>query len=112
MDLSNLEFNKIYLIHEQYYEVFNKDYIDSLFPMIFTHQTHRLDEGIICHFDCPLTEVHTSLSEFSINNSVFESKAAFLKYSFKYAELNKIKMDDYFLNAVTASQEKYPELWI
>jgi len=107
-----LEINKIYLIQSGYFSIFNKEYFNSLQPMVHTHTTVRLDDGKRFYFHCPIEDTDSSADEWSIHNEVFEDEDEFLKYSVGEALRINVKMDSYFKDLVDKSKTKNPEKWI
>ena len=110
--MADLEINKIYLIHNNFFSVFNKEYFEALTPMVHTHTTHRMDDGKRFYFECPLEHLHDSVDQWSIKSTVFEDEDDFLIFSVYEANRISNEMDDYFKGLVKKSKEKYPEKWI
>ncbi|RLC47951.1 MAG: hypothetical protein DRH57_03120 [Candidatus Cloacimonadota bacterium] len=110
--MNDLEINKIYLLQRGFFQTFNKDYFESIIPMVHTHTTHRMDDGERFYFMCPLDDIYESVDEWSISSNVFEDEDAFLKFSVYEASRINVQMDDYFKDLVEQSKLKYPEKWI
>ncbi len=109
----DLEINKTYLVHNGYFPTFNKEYYEALIPMIYTHTTHRMDDGERFFFKNPLDDkMFVSIHKSSLKNDVFTDKNDFLKYSVYESNRISNKMDEYFLGLVEKSREEQPQKWI
>jgi hypothetical protein len=110
--MADLKINNVYLIQQGFYEIFNKEYYESLIPMVHTHTTLRMDDGERFYFHCPIEDIHTSVDEWSIHNEVFKDEVDFLKFSVRESSRLGIKIDKHFKKLILKSRENHPEKWI
>ena len=104
--------NKIYLIQNDYFEEYNEKYFRSLQSLVYTHSTHRMDDGVRHFFVNPIEDFHDSVANHSLSTSVFENEHQFLKYTLSEAERVDKVMDTFIQNKIKKSQETNPEEWI
>jgi len=109
MDLIN---GKIYFVHTAYHEIWDKEYYDDLIPMVYTHNTHRMDDGIRYYFEDPIEGLVDSVSEFSLEKTVFLNEAKFFKYSLRESKRISTVIGPYLNNLIEKSKESNPEDWI
>lgn len=107
-----MEINKIYLIQQGFFQVYDKEYFDSLIPIVHTHTTSKMDDGERFYFEDPLEGTTDSVDSWYIDSAVFEDEDVFLKFSVYEAARINVVMDDYFKNLVRCSKNNYPEKWI
>jgi len=110
--MNDLENNKIYMIQNEHYEEWNLDYFESLKPLVFTHTTHRMDDGIRYYFEDPLTDYRDSVDQWSIKNYVFENTHQFLKYTVMEAKRITKPIGIDLQKIIDESKEDYPEEWV
>ena len=108
----DLETGKIYLLHCGYFPTWDTEYYDALVPLVFTHTTHRMDDGIRYYFEDPIGEYRESVDQWSLKDSVFTSTDKFLRFTVYESERVGQKLGDNIIKLIETSRENSPEEWV